>query len=89
MSNSNKSKKDIADRAEHLSDKDLFRKIITSQYAKEGSVAMFATSRDLQYRYRDMCTVSVSTVADVMQELDFELRFIEGMPYWAMFELNE
>lgn len=47
------------------------------------------TSRDLQYRFRDMCTVSVSTVAEVMQELGYQFCFVLGIPYWEVYDLVE
>lgn len=43
------------------------------------------TSRDLQYHYRDMCTVSISTIADVLQKLGYEFTFVDGTPYWVMY----
>lgn len=89
MKGSNKSKADIADKAERLSDRELLKRFIKSQFSPDvesSLVSMSYTSRDIQWRYRDMCTVSVSTVAEVMQELKFEIEFINGMPYWRMFE---
>ena len=75
-----------------LSDKELFKKMIESQYQPEyeflgqEETRQLVTSRDLQYRYRDMCTVSVSTVAEVMQELGYEFDFVMGMPHWVLYD---
>lgn len=89
MSNSNKSKADIANKAERLSDRDIFKKIIMSQFLPihehDGQTPELMTSRDLQYRYRDMCTVSVSTVAEVLQELKYTFTFVNGYPYWQLY----
>lgn len=93
MSNTNKSKRDLADKEEHFSDRDLLHTIISSRYDNEarhpGQSMLLMTSRDLQWKYRDMCTVSVSTVGDVMQQLDFKLHFVEGQPYWAVYPVPE
>ena len=78
-----------------LSDKELFRKMIENLYQPSDDVPgqeetrQLVTSRDLQYRYRDMCTVSVSTVAEVMQELGFQFTFVTGMPYWVIYDKPE
>lgn len=78
--------------ADTLSDRDIFRRIIMSQFlpikedADQGP--LLQSSRDLQYRYRDMCTVSVSTVADVMQELQYTITFVNGFPYWQLYEIE-
>lgn len=78
-----------------LSDKELFRKMIENLYQPDFDIPgqeetrQLVTSRDLQYRYRDMCTVSVSTVAEVMQELGFQFTFVTGMPYWVIYDKPE
>ncbi|MBR0243886.1 MAG: hypothetical protein IJQ38_04810 [Bacteroidaceae bacterium] len=78
-----------------LSDKELFRKMIENLYQPDydfpgqEETRQLVTSRDLQYRYRDMCTVSVSTVAEVMQELGFQFTFVTGMPYWVIYDKPE
>lgn len=78
-----------------LSDRELFRKMIESQYCPTGDIPgqeetkQLVTSRDLQYRYRDMCTVSVSTVAEVMQELGYVFTFAMGIPYWILYDRIE
>ena len=78
-----------------LSDRELFCKIIESQYQPtedilgQGETRQLVTSRDLQYRYRDMCSVSVSTVADVLQELGYEFTFVMGIPYWVLYDRIE
>lgn len=78
-----------------LSDKELFRKMIENLYQPDCDIPgqeetrQLVTSRDLQYRYRDMCTVSVSTVAEVMQELGFQFTFVTGMPYWVIYDKPE
>lgn len=78
-----------------LSDKELFRKMIEDLYQPADDVTgheetrQLVTSRDLQYRYRDMCTVSVSTVAEVMQELGFQFTFVTGIPYWVIYDKIE
>lgn len=73
-------------------DRDLFCRIIMSQYLpvpeEPERYPLLQTSRDLQYRYRDMCTVTVSTVADVMQELGYKIDFVNGTPYWQMYEIK-
>ena len=75
-----------------LSDKDLFRKMIASQFQPSAEIPggkQLLTSRDLQYRYRDMCTVTVSTVAEVMQELGYRFSFIMDIPYWEVYDKIE
>lgn len=78
-----------------LSDRELFKKMIESQYQPEyefpgqEETKQLVTSRDLQYRYRDMCTVSVSTVAEVMQELGYEFDFVLDMPHWVIYDKPE
>lgn len=78
-----------------LSDRELFRDLIESQYQPNedipghGETKQLVTSRDLQYRYRDMCTVTVSTVADVMQELGYGFTFAMGIPYWVVYDRLE
>ena len=75
-----------------LSDKELFRKMIGSLYQPTEDIPggkQLMTSRDLQYRFRDMCTVSVSTVAEVMQELGYQFCFVLGIPYWEVYDLVE
>lgn len=78
--------------ADTLSDREIFKRIIMSQYLAvaeaDGQSPLLQTSRDLQYRYRDMCTVSVSTVADVMQELKYGFTFVNGYPYWQLYEIE-
>ena len=77
------------------SDKELFRNMIQGQYQPSFDIPglddtkQLVTSRDLQYRYRDMCTVSVSTVADVLQELGYEFTFVNGTPYWVLYDRIE
>ena len=78
-----------------LSDKELFQKMIESMYQPKDDIPgheetrQLLTSRDLQYRYRDMCTVTVSTVADVMQELGYQFTFVMGIPYWVLYDRLE
>jgi len=78
-----------------LSDRELFRKMIENLYQPNDDVPgheetrQLVTSRDLQYRYRDMCTVSVSTVASVMQELGYTFTFVTGIPYWVVYDKIE
>lgn len=78
-----------------LSDKELFRKMIESLYQPTWNIPgqeeskQLMTSRDLQYRFRDMCTVSVSTVAEVMQELGYSFSFVLGIPYWEVYDKIE
>ena len=78
-----------------LSDKELFRKMIENLYQPSDDLPgqeetrQLVTSRDLQYRYRDMCTVSVSTVAAVMQGLGYSFTFVLGMPYWVTYDRME
>ena len=78
-----------------LSDKELFRKMIESLYQPcdempgDEETKQLLTSRDLQYRFRDMCTVTVSTVAEVMQELGYQFTFVMDIPYWVMYDKIE
>ena len=75
-----------------LSDKELFQKMIESLYQPREDIPggkQLMTSRDLQYRFRDMCTVSVSTVAEVMQELGYSFSFVLGIPYWEVYDRIE
>lgn len=78
-----------------LSDKDLFRRLVEGLYSPVAAMPgqeetrQLVTSRDLQYRYRDMCTVSVSTVAAVMQGLGYSFTFVLGMPYWVTYDRME
>lgn len=72
------------------SDEELFRNMIQGQYQPSSDIPgddmkQLVTSRDLQYRYRDMCTVSISTIADVLQKLGYEFTFVDGIPYWVMY----
>lgn len=75
-----------------LSDKELFKQMMQEQYqptydipGHEGS-QLLCTSRDLQYKYREMCTVSVSTVAEVMLELGYTFTFVNGSPIWELYQ---
>jgi hypothetical protein len=92
MSTTNKSKTASGKGSDTLSDKELFKKMIESLYEPEykfpgqEETRQLVTSRDLQYRYRDMCTVSVSTVAEVMQELGYEFDFVMDMPHWVLYD---
>lgn len=75
-----------------LSDRELFRKMIEAQFQPSEDIPggkQLLTSRDLQYRFRDMCTVTVSTVADVMQELGYAFTFVMGIPYWEVYDKIE
>lgn len=97
MNNSNKQKETPkgGKGSDTLSDKELFKKMIESLYEPEykfpgqKETKQLLTSRDLQYRYRDMCTVSVSTVAEVMQELGYRFSFIMDIPYWEVYDKIE
>ena len=55
------------------------------EYIPGDDMKQLVTSRDLQYHYRDMCTVSISTIADVLQKLGYEFTFVDGIPYWVMY----
>lgn len=97
MNNSNKPKESPkgGKGSDTLSDKELFKKMIESLYQPDYDIPgqeetkQLLTSRDLQYRYRDMCTVSVSTVAEVMQELGYRFTFIMNIPYWEIYDKPE
>lgn len=95
MSTTNKSKTANGKGSDTLSDKELFKKMIESLYEPDfkfpgqEETRQLVTSRDLQYRYRDMCTVSVSTVAEVMQELGYEFDFVMNMPHWVLYDKPE
>lgn len=76
-----------------LSDRELLRRVVMSRYlpmpeSKDDS-PLLQTSRDIQYRYRDMCTVSVSTVAEVLQELGYTFTFVNNVPYWQLYPMPE
>ncbi|MBO4906235.1 MAG: hypothetical protein J5486_04250 [Bacteroidaceae bacterium] len=77
------------------SDRELFKQIIEHQHMPQDEMPghdatrQLATSSDLQYRYRDMCTVSVSTVAEVMMELGYRFTFVMGLPYWELYDRIE
>lgn len=95
MSTTNKSKTASGKGSDTLSDKELFKKMIESLYQPDFEIPgheetkQLVTSRDLQYRYRDMCTVSVSTVAEVMQELGYTFDFVMDMPHWVLYDKLE
>lgn len=78
--------------SDKLSDREIFKKIIMSKFLpieeNDGQVPELMTSRDLQYRYRDMCTVSVSTVAEVLQELKYTFTFVNDYPYWQLYTIS-
>lgn len=90
-----KTKNDAAKGGDALSDRELFAQIVRSRYQEADDLPgheetrQLLTSRDLQYRFRDMCTVSVSTVAEVMQELGFQFTFVMDIPYWVLFDKVE
>lgn len=96
MSSSGKKQSAPAKGGDALSDRELFRKMVESLYqAGEAGTPghedtkQLLTSRDLQYRFRDMCTVTVSTVAEVMQELGYEFTFVMDIPYWVVYDKYE
>lgn len=95
MKSTDKTKDASAKGGDCLSDKELFRKMIEDLYQPHDDIPgheetrQLVTSRDLQYRYRDMCTVSVSTVASVMQELGYSFTFVTGIPYWVVYDKLE
>lgn len=74
-----------------LSDRELLRRVIMSRFLpvqdNKNDSPLLQTSRDIQYRYRDMCTVSVSTVAEVMQELGYTFVFVNDVPYWQLYPM--
>ena len=92
MSSSNKKPGAAAKGGDALSDKELFRKMIEAQFQPSEDIPggkQLLTSRDLQYRFRDMCTVTVSTVAEVMQELGYKFTFVMDIPYWVVYDKIE
>lgn len=92
MASSSKKQGAAAKGGDALSDKELFRSMILSLYQPTEDIPggkQLLTSRDLQYRFRDMCTVTVSTVAEVMQELGYRFTFVMDIPYWEMFDKIE
>ena len=95
MSSSSKKPSAPAKGGDALSDKELFKKMIMDLYQEidgmpgHEETKQLLTSRDLQYRFRDMCTVTVSTVAEVMQELGYKFTFVMDIPYWVVYDKIE
>ena len=95
MSSANKKPSAPAKGGDALSDKELFKKMVKSLYQERDEMPgheetkQLLTSRDLQYRFRDMCTVTVSTVAEVMQELGYKFTFVMDVPYWVVYDKIE
>ncbi|MCL1942471.1 MAG: hypothetical protein FWF54_02845 [Candidatus Azobacteroides sp.] len=64
------------------------KQFIEANYRPERNIdeKEFKSSMQLEYELREMTDASVSTITSVMNELGFQVRYLEGKPYWVVYQ---
>lgn len=77
-----------------MTDRDVFRQLVAEHYTPttNGSQipsedAMYRTSRELQYEFRNSCEPSLADISSVMMELKFQGKPLAGTGFaWILYE---
>jgi hypothetical protein len=66
------------------------KKIISAKYTPAGPQygREFRTTLELQYEFREMISLSESAVNDAMNEIGFEVTFIDDKPNWVLYPVR-
>ena len=63
---------------------------INVNYSNEGDTDQkeFRTSMEIIYELREMMDVSISLLNRTLNEMEFKMQFLEGVPNWVMYRKN-
>jgi hypothetical protein len=66
---------------------ELAKKLISTKYSPAGipEESEFRTTMELQYEFREMVRLFESTINDAMNELGFQVEFLDGKPNWVLY----
>ena len=67
--------------------KQAIKQFIEANYRSTGNVdeKEFKSSMELEYEMQEMTEASINTINSVMNELGFQVQFLEGKPYWVVY----
>jgi len=67
------------------------KKFISAKYLSTGNPdnREFRTSMELQYEIREMIDLSTSTINEAMNELGFQVQFLDEKPNWVLYEVQK
>lgn len=68
----------------------ILRKFIEANYQPEGDPENkeFRSALELQYELSESVSVSIRAINDLLTQLGYEIKFIEGVPNWVMYKKN-
>lgn len=69
------------------SKEDVIRDFITTYFSVDGETGdkEFRTSVELAYMMREYGTIPAALVSRIMTELQYRIKFIDGVPNWVIF----
>jgi hypothetical protein len=88
-----KSSAEEADIFEQLNKKrrEQARQFISAKYIPQGNPdnCEFRTTMELQYEFREMMEFSASNINEAMNELGFQVQFLDDKPNWVLYKIQE